>query len=197
MVITPQSFGDLIVHHPHAHAICSLGLFRRDGVYVPMDDVDFSGLEETFRERFLALMLRREKVRPETVERMGAWEHYSDQKPAIPEDFSISEAVVALAGGSRRRERCARGWMRNQGFRSGWGPLTSTRSSGTTCGNRVSTRGEAVDLSALAKTRQISYSANLARLQVRERFDVHSSNFPANLRALFPLKQLLLENQRN
>ena len=75
MIASPQSFGDLIVHNPHLHAVVSLGLFRPDGVFLPMEDVDFSGLEEIFRERFLRMMLRREKVRPETVERMRAWEH--------------------------------------------------------------------------------------------------------------------------
>ena len=35
----------------------------------------FLSLEDTFRERFFELMLRREKVRPETVERMRVWEH--------------------------------------------------------------------------------------------------------------------------
>ena len=40
-----------------------------------MEDVDFSGLEELFHERFFSLMLRRGKIRPETVERMRSWEH--------------------------------------------------------------------------------------------------------------------------
>jgi hypothetical protein len=40
-----------------------------------MEDVDFSGLEEVFRERFFRLLLRREKILPETVERFKAWEH--------------------------------------------------------------------------------------------------------------------------
>jgi len=75
MIVSPQSFGDILVHHPHGHACVSLGLFRPDGVFLPMDDVDFSGLEEVFRERFFRMMLRREKVRPETVERMRAWDH--------------------------------------------------------------------------------------------------------------------------
>jgi hypothetical protein len=75
MVASPQSFGDLVVHNSHLHAIVSLGLFRPDGVFLPLEDVDFSGLEAIFRERFFRMMLRREKVRPETVERMRAWEH--------------------------------------------------------------------------------------------------------------------------
>jgi hypothetical protein len=40
-----------------------------------MDDLDFSALEEVFRERFFEMMLRKEKMRPETVERFKAWPH--------------------------------------------------------------------------------------------------------------------------
>ena len=75
MVVSPQSFGDLIVAHAHAHAVVSLGLFRRDGRYFPMEDIDFSGLEELFRERFFEMMLEKEKMLPETVERFKSWEH--------------------------------------------------------------------------------------------------------------------------
>jgi hypothetical protein len=42
MVVSPQSFSDLLV--PHAHAACSLGLFRKDGVFFSMEDLDFSAL---------------------------------------------------------------------------------------------------------------------------------------------------------
>ena len=75
MIVSPQSHGDLLTHHPHAHSICSLGLFRPDGVYLPMDDLELSGLEALFRERFVSLMLRRGKLRPETLERMRSWPH--------------------------------------------------------------------------------------------------------------------------
>jgi hypothetical protein len=75
MVVSPQSFSDLLVPHAHAHAAVSLGLFRRDGVYFPMEDIDFTGLEEVFRERFFRVMLRRGKMLPETVEKFKSWEH--------------------------------------------------------------------------------------------------------------------------
>jgi hypothetical protein len=75
MVVSPQSFADLLVPHAHAHAVVPLGLFRKDGVYFPMEDLDFSGLEEVFRERFFEMMLRREKILPETVEKFKSWEH--------------------------------------------------------------------------------------------------------------------------
>jgi len=64
MVVSPQSFGDLLVPHPHCHSAVSLGLFRQDGVYFPMEDLDFSGLEDLFRERFFRMLLRRGKVLP-------------------------------------------------------------------------------------------------------------------------------------
>jgi hypothetical protein len=32
MVVSPQSYGDLIVPHAHAHSVVSLGLFRQDGL---------------------------------------------------------------------------------------------------------------------------------------------------------------------
>lgn len=75
MVVSPQSFGDLLVPHAHAHSVVSLGLFRKDGRYFPMEDIDFSGLEELFRERFFEMMLEKEKILPETVERFKSWEH--------------------------------------------------------------------------------------------------------------------------
>jgi hypothetical protein len=75
MIVSPQSFGDLLVAHSHAHAVVSLGLFRKDGLFFPMEEVDFSGLEAVFRERFFKMLLRKEKILPETVERFKAWEH--------------------------------------------------------------------------------------------------------------------------
>src|SRR5678815_2153308 len=49
--MVPQSFGDLLLAHPHAHALCSLGLLLQDGTFHPLDDADFSALEAAFRER--------------------------------------------------------------------------------------------------------------------------------------------------
>ena len=59
MLVVPQSFGDLLVAHPHAHALVSLGVFLRDGTFYPLDDADFSPLEAIFRERNDPLLRRR------------------------------------------------------------------------------------------------------------------------------------------
>jgi hypothetical protein len=75
MVVVPQSFGDLLVSHPHAHALVSLGVFLRDGTFYPLDDADFSALEAIFRERVFDFMIRKEKITPEVAEDMRAWPH--------------------------------------------------------------------------------------------------------------------------
>ena len=75
MVVVPQSFGDLLVHHPHAHALCSLGLFLPDGSFFAMDDVDFTGLEDLFRERVFAFLIKAGKITAEVAEDMRHWPH--------------------------------------------------------------------------------------------------------------------------
>jgi hypothetical protein len=75
MVVVPQSFGDLLTAHPHAHALCSLGVFLRDGTFHSMEDVDFSGLEAIFRERVFDFMIERGKITPEVADEMRAWPH--------------------------------------------------------------------------------------------------------------------------
>jgi hypothetical protein len=75
MVIVPQSFGDLLVSHPHAHALVSLGVFLRDGSFLSMEDADFSLLEAIFRERVFDFMIQKEKITPEVAEDMRAWPH--------------------------------------------------------------------------------------------------------------------------
>ncbi len=63
MVVAPQSFGSLLGAHPHAHALTSLGVFTRDAIFhsVP-DDIDFSPLEDLFREELFKILLKKEKI---------------------------------------------------------------------------------------------------------------------------------------
>ena len=75
MVVVPQSFGDLLVAHPHAHALVSLGVFLGDGTFYPLDDADFSALEAIFRERVFDFMIQKEKITPQVAEDMRAWPH--------------------------------------------------------------------------------------------------------------------------
>jgi len=75
MIASPQSFGDLLIPHALCHALVSLGVFSPDGIFCRMEDVDFSGLEELFRERFFKIMVRRGKITEDIVEDMKRWPH--------------------------------------------------------------------------------------------------------------------------
>jgi hypothetical protein len=75
MVVVPQSFADLLVPHAHCHAVVSLGLFTAEGFFHPMEDLDFSGLEELFRERVFEMMIKKGKITAEIAEEMRRWPH--------------------------------------------------------------------------------------------------------------------------
>ena len=125
MVVSPQSFGDLLVPHPHAHSVVSLGLFRKDGRYFPMEDIDFSGLEQLFRERFFEMMLKHEKILPETVERLRSWEHSGFQADSSrridADDRTALEGLLSYmerpAVSLRRLEYRTDGMVRYRGTR--------------------------------------------------------------------------------
>jgi hypothetical protein len=76
MVISPQSFGSLLNFHPHCHALASLGVFTRDGVFHPApEDLDFAPLEDIFREEVFRFLLKKEKLTQERIELLRSWRH--------------------------------------------------------------------------------------------------------------------------
>ena len=73
---TPQSFGSLLNSHPHAHTICSLGVFDQDGTFHPApDDHDFAPLEDIFREYTFKALLKNDAITPDRIEMLRGWHH--------------------------------------------------------------------------------------------------------------------------
>jgi hypothetical protein len=99
MLLVPQSFGDLLVHHPHVHALCSLGLFLKNGSFQLLQDADFSALEASFRERVFAFLLKKEKITREVADSMRAWPHsgfqVSWQRRFEPDDRKAIEGLLS------------------------------------------------------------------------------------------------------
>jgi hypothetical protein len=76
MVASPQSFGNLLLPHSHCHALCSQGVFDREGKFHPApEDLDYSPLEEIFRVKMLKLMFQRGKIDAERVEMLRSWKN--------------------------------------------------------------------------------------------------------------------------
>jgi len=76
MVVAPQSFGSLLHLHPHCHALTSLGVFTRDGVFHPApEDIDFGPLEDLFREEVFKTFLKQRKITEERIELLRSWKH--------------------------------------------------------------------------------------------------------------------------
>ena len=76
MVAAPQSFGSLLNFHPHVHAVCSLGVFTRDGVFHPVpEDLDLAALQELFRDEVFRAFLKRGAITEERVELLRSWRH--------------------------------------------------------------------------------------------------------------------------
>ena len=75
MVISPQSFGNLLNWHPHLHSVASLGLFDTSGNFHAAPNIDFSPLEEIFRQSTLRMMVDREKISSERADMLKSWVH--------------------------------------------------------------------------------------------------------------------------
>jgi hypothetical protein len=83
MVVVPQSWGTLLNHHPHAHSVCSLGVFSRDGVFHPVpEELDFSPLEGLLREEVFKVLLAKDKITAERIELLRSWKHSGFQASA-------------------------------------------------------------------------------------------------------------------
>ena len=76
MLVVPQSFGSLVNPHSHAHAICSLGVFDQEGSFhQEPEDLDFSPLEDIFREQTFKVLVHNDAITVERIEMLRSWQH--------------------------------------------------------------------------------------------------------------------------
>ncbi len=96
MVATVQTFGDLIHWHPHVHAIISEGVFRKDGTFVGVPELDLSTCVARWQKKVFALLVRKGKIDPDVVESMRRWAHSG---------FNIDDSVRIECGDNAGMQR--------------------------------------------------------------------------------------------
>ena len=83
-LVSSQSFGNLLIFHPHAHALASCGVFDRSGTFHPNDGVgidgvgsvlDFTELELPFRDAVLDVLEKRGAIDEERAALVRSWAH--------------------------------------------------------------------------------------------------------------------------
>ncbi len=105
-VVALQTFGSFGANfHPHLHVLATDGVFTRDGCFHPVIWPEEAALEERFRRRFLLLLERAGRLRPETRERFLAWRHSgfsakTTQRLAADERSRLEQGVLRHARGA-------------------------------------------------------------------------------------------------
>jgi len=95
IITSTQTFGDLLVWHPHIHCLVSDGVFDGDGAFHPGPKADPETAALIFREKVFAMLQGRERISDGLVEKMRQWHHSG---------FSVHDEVVI-----RREDREALG----------------------------------------------------------------------------------------
>ena len=70
-----QTFGDRINLHVHLHFLVTEGGTDEAGVFHKIPRIDDSRLAEIFAREVLAMLVRKELLSPEWVERIPSWRH--------------------------------------------------------------------------------------------------------------------------
>jgi hypothetical protein len=98
VVITVQSYGGRLNHHPHIHALASRGVWSCDGSFEPIPALDALQLMLLFRHHVLQNLLACGRIGQATLDILDRFHHPG---------FSAYEGEGVAAGDSAARERLA------------------------------------------------------------------------------------------
>ncbi len=74
-VVAIQTFGSLILWHPHIHAIISDGSFLPNGTFVPMPDMPTAPFLKVWEHHVFKMLIDERRITPEVAENMRMWSH--------------------------------------------------------------------------------------------------------------------------
>ena len=104
MLAAIHTFGQLLHHHSHLHALVTDGAFTADSRFVPLPTIGDEPFMEIWRRKVFALLLERGKITEDLVHQMLQWRHHSG--------FGVDRSVVLAAGDSKGLERVAQYMLR-------------------------------------------------------------------------------------
>ncbi len=90
--------------HPHAHLIVTDGLFRDNGMFHVMRNVDLKPLEDIFRANIFKMLKKEEKVDDDLIRKISGWKHSG---------FSVHNGVRIEKGNKKGREALSQYIARN------------------------------------------------------------------------------------
>jgi Putative transposase len=68
VVVSIQTFGDLVNFHPHLHCLVTDGCFMANGWFYVLPEIDVKKLESLFRHKVLKMLVAEKKIGSEVVE---------------------------------------------------------------------------------------------------------------------------------
>ncbi len=105
VVMSIQTFGDYPDRfHPHLHCIVSNGLFKDNGAFYVMPNVDLKPLEEIFRAKVFKMLKKEGKITDEIINNLMSWRHSG---------FSVHNGVRIARDDDEGREKIAQYIIRN------------------------------------------------------------------------------------
>jgi Putative transposase/Transposase zinc-binding domain len=75
VVVSIQTFGDLINFHPHLHCLVTDGCFMANDWFYVLPEIDVKKLESLFRHKVLKLLRSEKRISKELVEKLLSWKN--------------------------------------------------------------------------------------------------------------------------
>ena len=75
IIASTQTFGDLLIWHPHIHCLVTDGVFDLAGSFHPVSGIDSDQATILFREKVFAMMKENNRISDGLVENMRNWHH--------------------------------------------------------------------------------------------------------------------------
>ncbi len=104
VVVSIQTFGDLVNFHPHLHCLVTDGCFMPNGWFYVLPQIDVKKLESLFRHKVLKLLLKEKRISKEWVEKLLSWRNSG---------FNIHNQVRIGSQDKRGRESLAQYILRS------------------------------------------------------------------------------------